>query len=116
MVNTLSLSVLQRRRELGLLRALGFTGSQVRSMVVLEAAQMIIAAAVLGIVLGIVYGWCGAISVFGSLPGIGLIPPTVPVPILVAVLVVGVVITVVSAVLPARRATKVSPVAALAVA
>jgi putative ABC transport system permease protein len=38
------------------------------------------------------------------------------VPILVAVLVVGVVITVVSAVLPARRATKVSPVAALAVA
>ncbi|OOB89186.1 ABC transporter permease [Rathayibacter sp. VKM Ac-2630] len=116
MVNTLSLSVLQRRRELGLLRALGFTGSQVRWMVVLEAAQMVIAAALLGLVLGVVYGWSGAIAIFGSLPGIGLVPPTIPVPILVSVVVVGVLITVVSAVLPARRATTVSPVAALAVA
>lgn len=116
MVNTLSLSVLQRRRELGLLRALGFTGSQVRWMVVVEAAQMVIAAAVLGLALGVVYGWSGAVAVFGSLPGIGLVPPTIPVPILVSVVVVGVVITVVSAVLPARRATTVSPVEALAVA
>lgn len=116
MVNTLSLSVLQRRRELGLLRALGFTGGQVRSMVVLEAAQMIVAAALLGVVLGVFYGWCGAVSVFGSIDGIGLVPPTIPVPILVSVLLVAVVITVVSAVLPARRATRVSPVEALAVA
>ncbi|MWV59126.1 ABC transporter permease [Rathayibacter sp. VKM Ac-2754] len=116
MVNTLSLSVLQRRRELGLLRALGFTASQVRSMVVLEAAQMIVAATLLGLLLGIAYGWSGAIAVFGSLPGIGVIPPSIPVPILVAVVVVGTVITVVSAVVPARRATRVTPVEALAVA
>lgn len=116
MVNTLSLSVLQRRRELGLLRALGFTGSQVRSMVVLEAAQMILAAILLGVVLGIAYGWCGAVSLFGSNPGVGLVPPTIPVPTLVGVLAVSIVITVVSAVVPARRATTVSPVAALAVA
>ncbi|SMH49844.1 putative ABC transport system permease protein [Rathayibacter oskolensis] len=116
MVNTLSLSVLQRRRELGLLRALGFTAGQVRSMVVLEAAQMIVAAALLGVVLGIGYGWSGAVAVFGSLPGIGLVPPSIPVPILVAVLVVGTVITIVSAVVPARRATRVTPVEALAVA
>ncbi|KQQ19007.1 hypothetical protein ASF48_16875 [Rathayibacter sp. Leaf299] len=116
MVNTLSLSVLQRRRELGLLRALGFTGSQVRWMVVLEAAQMVLAAALLGLVLGVVYGWSGAIAIFGSMKGIGLVPPTIPVGVLVSVVAVGVLITVVSAVLPARRATTVSPVAALAVA
>lgn len=115
-VNTLSLSVLQRRRELGLLRALGFTGSQVRAMVVLEAAQMIVAAILLGVVLGIAYGWCGAVSLFASIPGAGLVPPTIPVPILVGVLLVSTVITIVSAVVPARRATTVSPVAALAVA
>ncbi|QHC65260.1 FtsX-like permease family protein [Rathayibacter sp. VKM Ac-2759] len=116
MVNTLSLSVLQRRRELGLLRALGLTASQVRSMVVLEAAQMIVAATMLGLLLGIAYGWSGAIAVFGSLQGVGLMAPGIPVPVLVAVVVVATVITVVSAVVPARRATRVTPVAALAVA
>jgi putative ABC transport system permease protein len=116
MVNTLSLSVLQRRRELGLLRALGFTGSQVRWMVVVEAAQMVIAAALLGLVLGAFYGWAGAVAIFGSLPGIGLVPPTIPVGILVAVVLVSIVLTAVSAVLPARRATRVPPVEALAVA
>ncbi|WP_367948660.1 FtsX-like permease family protein [Rathayibacter sp. VKM Ac-2857] len=116
MVNTLSLSVLQRRRELGLLRALGFTGVQVRWMVVVEAAQMVIAAAVLGLVLGAFYGWAGAVAIFGSLPGIGLVPPTIPVGILIAVLAVSIVLTAVSALLPARRATRVSPVEALAVA
>ncbi|WP_146076318.1 ABC transporter permease [Rathayibacter rathayi] len=115
MISTLSLSVLQRRRELGLLRALGFTGSQVRAMVVLEAAQMIIAAALFGLVLGSVYGWCGAVSIFASIPDGGIIPPTIPVAMLASVLAVSVVITAISSVLPARAATRVSPVAALAV-
>ncbi|MBF4462170.1 MULTISPECIES: ABC transporter permease [unclassified Rathayibacter] len=117
MVNTLSQSVLQRRRELGLLRTLGFTGAQVRWMVLLEAAQMILAAALVGVVLGIGYGWCGAEAVFGSLPGArhGLVPPVIPVSLLLEVLLAAVVITGVSAVIPARRATTVSPIAALAI-
>ncbi|KZX19769.1 ABC transporter permease [Rathayibacter tanaceti] len=116
MVNTLSLSVLQRRRELGLLRALGFTGTQVRWMVVIEAAQMVIAASLFGLVLGVLYGWCGALAAFGGSPGIGMIPPTVPVPVVAAVVGASILITTIAAVLPARRATTVSPVEALAVA
>ncbi len=52
LVNNLSLSVLQRRRELGLLRALGFTVPQVRRMVLAESAQLTFSAIVLGLVLG----------------------------------------------------------------
>ena len=44
MVNNLSLSVLQRTRELGLLRALGFTAGQVRQMMLAESAQLTVAA------------------------------------------------------------------------
>src|SRR5690606_36649427 len=57
LVNTLSLSVLQRTRELGLLRALGFTGAQVRRMVLAESAQMTATALGLGLLLGVFYGW-----------------------------------------------------------
>lgn len=56
MVNTLSLGVMQRTRELGLLRALGFTGSQIRRMVMAESAQMILAALGFGLLLGTFYG------------------------------------------------------------
>src|SRR5690606_3024763 len=79
MVNNLSLSVLQRTRELGLLRALGFTGQQVRGMIVAESAQVTIAGVGFGLLLGVVYGWAGAQSLLGGLPGSsGIVPPSVP--------------------------------------
>src|SRR5690606_8407725 len=79
MVNNLSLSVLQRTKELGLLRALGFTGRQVRGMIVAESAQMTIAGVGFGLLLGVVYGWAGAQSLLGGLPGSsGIVPPSVP--------------------------------------
>lgn len=116
MVNNLSLSVLQRTRELGLLRALGFTARQVRSMIVTESAQLTVAAVLVGIVLGIGYGWAGAQSLLGSINGSpGLIPPAVPLPLLAVLLVASLLLTVAAAVAPARRATRVSPVVALAV-
>jgi len=113
LINTLSLGVLQRSRELGLLRALGFTGSQVRGMVMLESAQMTAAALGFGIVLGIFYGWAAAQTLVGSQSG--LMAPTVPWPILGGVVVFGVALALGAAVTPARRAIRVSPVAALAV-
>ncbi len=115
MVNNLSLSVLQRQRELGLLRALGFTGAQVRRMIVAEAAQMTVASLVVGLVLGIVYGWAGAQSLLGSVPGGGLIVPAVPWQLLLTVAVAAVVLTVAASVAPSMRATRVTPIAALAV-
>lgn len=116
MVNNLSLSVLQRTRELGLLRALGFTVTQVRQMILTEAAQLTVAAIVVGLTLGIFYGWAGAQSLLGAmLPQPGLVIPAVP-PVLIAVVVVAaVVLTLVASLAPSRRATTVAPVAALAV-
>ncbi|MGD9956516.1 MAG: ABC transporter permease [Candidatus Nanopelagicales bacterium] len=55
-VNTLALSVHERRREVGLLRAVGTSRPQVRRMVVLEAVMISVFGAALGVVLGVVYG------------------------------------------------------------
>ena len=73
LVNLLTIGVVQRRRELGLLRALGVSNGQVRAMVLFEAAHITIAAVVTGLVLGIAYGWAGAQSLLGSVP----VPPSV---------------------------------------
>jgi len=115
MVNNLSLSVLQRTRELGLLRALGFTARQVRGMIVAESAQMTVAALLVGLTLGTFYGWAGAQSLLGSWNGSPtFVTPGVPPLFLVGVVVLAAVLTVVASVGPSRRATRVTPVAALA--
>jgi putative ABC transport system permease protein len=116
MVNNLSLSVLQRTRELGLLRALGFTAQQVRRMILAESAQLTAAAVLVGLVLGIFYGWAGAQSLLGSMHGSpGIVFPTIPLPLLGFVALAAVILTIASSVTPSRRATRVTPVAALAV-
>jgi putative ABC transport system permease protein len=115
MVNNLSLSVLQRTRELGLLRALGFTGRQVRRMIVTESAQLTIAAVLIGLVLGTFYGWAGAEAMLGTITGSpGLILPAIPPVLVIAIVVAAAVLTWAAAILPSRRATRVSPVQALA--
>jgi putative ABC transport system permease protein len=116
MVNNLSLSVLQRTRELGLLRALGFTVRQVRQMILAEAAQLTIAAIIVGLALGIFYGWAGAQSLLGStLDGGGLVMPAVPLALVAVVIVGSVILTMAASLAPSRRATSVAPVVALAV-
>ena len=113
MVNTLSLGVPQRTRELGLLRALGFTGRQVRAMVMAESVQMTLAALGFGLVLGTFYGWVAAQSLVGS--QVGLMPPTLPWLVLAGVVLFGAALALGAAIAPARRAIRVSPVAALAI-
>ncbi|HEU4850480.1 MAG TPA: FtsX-like permease family protein [Terrimesophilobacter sp.] len=114
MVNNLSLSVLQRTRELGLLRALGFTAAQVRRMIVVESALLVSAATLVGLALGIFYGWAGAQSLLGAMAGSpGLVLPAIPLPLLAIVVACAVVLTVAASVTPSRRATRVSPVTAL---
>jgi putative ABC transport system permease protein len=114
-VNSLSLSVLQRRRELGLLRALGLSSAQVRRMILAESAQLTIAAIVTGLVLGTVYGWVGAQALLGSIPGGGLLVPALPWTFLGLVVLSAALLAVIASIAPSRRATKVTPVAALAV-
>ena len=116
MVNNLSLSVLQRTRELGLLRALGFTVKQVRQMIMAESAQLTVAAVLVGLVLGIFYGWAGAQSLLGAtLAQPGLVVPAVPLALIAVVIVGAAALTLVASLAPSRRATAVAPVAALAV-
>jgi len=116
LVNNLSLSVLQRTRELGLLRALGFSVRQLRRMILAESAQLTFTAVVLGILLGGFYGWAGAQSLVGSIYGSpGLVVPAMPWVILAVVVGGGALLTAVASWAPTRRATRVSPISALAV-
>jgi len=112
-VNALALGVLQRRRELGLLRVLGLTGAQVRRMIVTEAVQMVVAAVVSGLVLGTCYGWVGGQTLLGSLGT--PVTPVLP-PLTIGIVVVGaLVLAVVATIAPVRRAMRVPPTEALAV-
>ena len=120
LVNLLTIGVVQRRRELGLLRALGLTSRQVRRVVLLEAVHVTITSLVLGLVLSILYGWIAAQSLLGAVrvPPAGeaptLVAPAVPwLPVLVVVGATAV-LTVVAAVVPTRLATRVTAVEALA--
>ncbi|WP_069884486.1 ABC transporter permease [Streptomyces luteocolor] len=113
-VNTFSMLIAQRTRELGLLRALGADRKQVRRSVLTEALLLGLVGSTLGLALGIglALGLIALMGVFGmNLKStemvIGWVTP-------VASYVVGVGVTFVAAYLPARRAAQVSPMAALA--
>lgn len=122
LVNLLTIGVVQRKRELGLLRAIGLSNRQVRSMIMLEALHITVTATVTGLVLGIAYGWIAAQSLLGSVrmpPNFdqvaGLVAPAVPwIPVVVIVLATAA-LTLVAAATPTRLATRVAPVEALAV-
>jgi putative ABC transport system permease protein len=102
-VNTLVLSVVERTRELGLIRAVGATRRQVRVVVRRESVLMSLLGAVTGVVLGTVAGVALSRSMASS--GVGTV--SVPVPMLVAYLVVAALVGVVAAIGPARRASRV---------
>jgi putative ABC transport system permease protein len=111
--NTFSITVAQRTRENGLLRALGASRRQVLGSVLLEA----VAVGVLASLLGIAGGFAVALGLKGLLAVIGLDIPTGSVVFTPATAVicfaVGVGITVLAALSPARKAAKVPPVAAM---
>lgn len=120
LVNLLTIGIVQRRRELGLLRALGLTSAQVRRVVLFEAAHVTVTALVFGLALGVAYGWAAAQSLFGSIPippdwaSPTFVTPGMPwVPLLVVVVATAV-LTLVAAVTPTRLATRAAPVEALA--
>ena len=116
LVNLLTIGVVQRRAELGLLRALGLSIGQIRRMVLLEAVHITLSSTLLGLALGVAYGWIGAQSTTGSVPEGGLlIAPAIPwIPVAIVVAAVAV-LTIVASVAPTRLATRISPVEALAV-
>ncbi len=111
--NTFRIIVAQRTRELALYRAVGATGRQVTTMVVIEAFAVGVVASAIGIGAGVLLsqGLTAAMNALGfNMPEgpLTLLPRTVGVG-----LAVGVVVTVVASLLPARKAAKVPPVAAM---
>ena len=109
-VNTLALSVFERTREIGLLRAVGMATRQVRRMVRLEAVVIAVFGALLGVVLGLGYG----AALVQSLASQGIDTTSIPWSQLIIYLVVGAVAGVTAAWWPARRAAKLDVLQAIA--
>ncbi|MDG9687094.1 FtsX-like permease family protein [Streptomyces sp. DH18] len=111
--NTFSMLIAQRTRELALMRAIGATRRQVKRSVLLEAAVVGTLASVIGFALGLGLA-TGLRSAMGLLGGKIPAGPLVVSPTAVgSAFAVGILITVLAAWLPARRAAKIAPVAAM---
>jgi putative ABC transport system permease protein len=108
--NTLALSVYERTRELGLLRAVGMSRRQARSMIRWEAVIIVVIGGILGIVIGIVFGW----AFVRALADEGITTFSIPGGQLVAYLLLAVLAGVLAAIPPARRAAKLNVLDAIA--
>ncbi len=112
-VNTFSMLIAQRVRELGLLRALGASVRQVRRLVLGEAVVLGFVSAVIGALAGAGIGW----AMLRIAEGVGFEPPEGPVVVsggrIVFGIVLGLVVTCGAAVVPALRASRVAPVDAM---
>jgi putative ABC transport system permease protein len=109
-VNTLALSVIERTREVGLLRAIGLSRAQLRLMITLESVVIAVLGAVLGVVLGLGFG----VALMYAVRDQGLEVISVPIGQLAVFLVLSVVIGVLAAVFPARRAARLDVLRAIA--
>ena len=108
-VNTLMLSVFERTREIGLLRAVGMRRRQVRTMIRSEAVILAIFGAIIGIIIGTGMG----IALVSSLKNQGISDTVVPWSSLVIFLILAALLGLVAASWPARRAAKLDVLAAI---
>jgi putative ABC transport system permease protein len=107
-VNTLGLSVIERTREIGLLRAIGMSRSRLRRMITLESVAIAVLGAVMGMALGLVIGVLLRQALADQLTSLGL-----PLGQLAMFLVIAVVVGVLAALLPAIRAARLNVLAAI---
>jgi putative ABC transport system permease protein len=112
-LNTFSIIVAQRTRELALMRAIGASRVQMIGSVMVEALVIGLLAAVLGLAAGVGVG-AGLAYLFTTFAGgLALAPIGVPAAAVISAFTVGVLVTVVAALLPALRAARIAPVAAM---
>ena len=110
-INTLALSVIERTRELGLLRAVGLERGQLRRMVTLESIAIAVLGAVLGIAAGVLFG----VALKRTFADTGITVLSIPVMQLAIFLVVAALVGILAAVFPARRAAKLNILDAIAI-
>lgn len=108
-INTLALNVIERRKEIGMLRAIGTQPGQVRRMIFLESIQIALFGALMGVITGLFMGW----SFLRALAGVGIEQISVSWMSLVYLLLGSVVVGIVAAILPALRAAKTPPLEAI---
>jgi putative ABC transport system permease protein len=109
-VNTLMLSVFERTREIGLLRAVGMRRAQVKTMIRSESLIIALFGAVIGVGMGTVVG----LALASALRSNGVTSVAVPVPSLIAFLIVSAILGLIAASWPARRAAGLDVLAAIA--
>jgi putative ABC transport system permease protein len=109
-VNTLGLSIYERVRELGLLRAVGMSRGQVRQMIRSEAVIVAVLGGVLGAAIGILFGW----AMQGALASLGIDRLRVPVGSIALYILAAGLAGVVAAIWPARRAARLNVLEAIA--
>ena len=109
-VNTLTLGVIERRQEIGMLRAVGTQRRQIRTMITVESVQIALFGAIMGMLLGLGLGW----AFISVLADDGLDSATVPWPMLIIMLVGSAFVGVLAAIWPAQRAAKTPPLDAIA--
>ena len=110
--NTLSMTVVERIREVGLLRAAGARRRQVMSFMLTQALVLGIAGSVLGLLLGIAFAYA-MVAFVRTIGSVTLDRPAVPLESVAVAIAVGVGVTLAAALEPARRASRISPVEAL---
>jgi putative ABC transport system permease protein len=109
-INTLSMSVIERTREIGVLRALGSTRWQIRRTIADESLVIALIGAVMGIAIGAGMGWALLKGLSFGIPGVTYTPPVAT---MVGVAIAAVLLGLIAALLPARRAARLDVVEAL---
>jgi putative ABC transport system permease protein len=108
-VNTLALSIIERTRELGLLRAIGLTRSQTRTMIRWESVLI----AFLGLVLGSILGIAMGAAVVKALASTGINHISIPFGSLVVYAIAALIVGLLAAILPARHASRINVLEAI---
>jgi ABC-type antimicrobial peptide transport system permease subunit len=116
MFNTLTVSLLERTREVGLMKAMGMKSSEVQELFLTESMIMGFFGGMLGIILGFILGKLAGIilSLFSVFKGIGFIDISyLPIPFVFVIILLSLLVGIVTGIYPARRATKISALNAL---
>jgi putative ABC transport system permease protein len=108
--NTLALSIVERTRELGVLRAVGMTRSQLRASVRWESVIIALQGTVLGLLVGVFFGWALVLSMKSQ----GITEFSIPALSLLIVVVLAGLAGFAAAILPSRRAAKLNILRAIA--